>query len=182
MNINSEQVVAGWLLILSGVIFLPAGILYTGRAIWKWTVAQSHSYLSLERSMVITAFTSLALGLLLLERLLEANGETILSPLGMAITLTGTVLLFMAETFFLSKNEWIYAAVVTFVILSLLGQGMFGLSVLYTGLLAAWVGWVTVIWSLAWLLILPIARPQNMYYPWLHFVTPLLIGIALLTA
>jgi len=31
-----------------------------------------------------------------------------------------------------------------------------------------------------WLVILPINRPQNMYYPWLHYVAPLLIGIGLL--
>jgi hypothetical protein len=42
------------------------------------------------------------------------------------------------------------------------------------------VGWATVIWSLAWLIILPIARPKDMYYPWLHYVAPLIIGIALL--
>jgi len=31
-----EQVVTGWLLILSGLVFATGGTLYTGRAIWKW--------------------------------------------------------------------------------------------------------------------------------------------------
>ena len=67
-----------------------------------------------------------------------------------------------------------------FIFLSLLGQAAFGVSILRAGLLPGWVGWVTVAWGVAWMVILPIARPQDMYYPWLHYVVPLTIGIALL--
>jgi hypothetical protein len=60
------------------------------------------------------------------------------------------------------------------------GQALFGIAILRTGFLPAWVGWATVIWNLGWLVILPIARPRDIYYPWLHFVAPLIIGIMLL--
>ena len=179
-EILSEQVVASWLLILSWFIFLPAGILYTGRAIWKWPAAQTQTYLIWERSLVMAAALSLTLGLVLLKGLLEAAGDTLLPPLGMAIILISAVLSLTAETLFLSQHQWIYATVVTFVVLAFIGQAIFGISILRTGFLPGWVGWLTVAWSLGWLIILPIARPDNMYYPWLHYIVPLIIGIVLL--
>jgi hypothetical protein len=176
----SEQVVTAWLLILSGIIFLPGGLLYTGRAILKWPTAQAQSYLFWERGLVMAAFITAALGLVLLDRLIEAAGDRILSPIGLAIFLIGTVLVLAAETFSLSRQEWIYAPIVAFVVLAFLAQAVFGAALLHTGLLPEWIGWATILWSLGWLVVLPIARPKDMYYPWLHYVAPLLIGIGLL--
>ncbi len=177
---TSEQVVAGWLLILSGAVFLPGGLLYTGRAIWKWPTAQSQSYLNWERGFIMAAILVAALGFVLLERLLEAARDGILAPIGMVIFLIGTGLVFVAETATISRQEQVHALVVVFVALIFLGEAAFGGSILRTGLLPAWAGWATVIWNLAWLVILPIARPQDMYYPWLFYVAPELIGILLL--
>lgn len=179
-DITSEQVVAAWLLILSGAIFLPGGLLYAGRAILKWPAAQSHGYLYWERGFVMGAILVATLGLVLLERLLEAAGDKILASSGVVILLIGTVLVFVAETFSISRQEQDYALTVVFVVLIFLGQAAFGGSILRTGLLPAWAGWATVLWNLAWLIILPIARPQDMYYPWLFYVAPELIGILLL--
>ena len=176
----SEQVAASILLILSWIVFVPAGMLYTGRAIWKWPAAQSQNYLYLERSLVMAAILITTLGLVLLERLLGAAGDKILSPLGLTLFLIGTVLVVAAEAFSLNQKEMIYAPIVVFIVLAFLGQAAFGMAILRTGLLPAWVGWTTVVWNLAWLVILPIARPSNMYYPWLHYIAPLIIGIMLL--
>ena len=179
-DLLSEQVVAGWLLILSGIVFVPAGLLFTGRVILKWEAAQSQGYLYWERGLVMAAILVVALGLVLLERLLEAAGDRILAPLGMTIFLIGTVLVIAAEAFGLSHQKYEYAPIVVFVILAFLGEVASGASILRSGFLPAWVGWTTVIWNLAWLIILPIARPQDMYYPWLFYVAPELIGILLL--
>ena len=179
--IMSEQVVAGWLLILGGVIFLPAGMLYTGRAIWKWPAAQSQGYLYLERGLVMGAFLVATLGYVLLKQRLEGAGDSIVAPLAMTITLIATVLVLAAESFGLKLQDYLYAPIVVAVVLAFLGQAAFGVSILRTEYLPVWVGWAAVIWNLAWLIILPIARPQNMYYPWLHYGAPLIIGIALLT-
>lgn len=179
-DVISEQVVAGWLLILSGMIFVPSGLLFTGRVILKWPLAQSKSYLYWERGLVMGAVLVATLGLILLERLLENAGDRVLPPLGMTIFLIAAVLVLTAETFSLHEQEYIYTPIVAFVILAFIGQALFGAAILRTGFLPAWVGWATVIWSLAWLIILPIARPQDVYYPWLHYVAPLVIGFALL--
>jgi hypothetical protein len=179
-DLTSQQMVSGWLLILSFIIFVPGGLLYTGRAIFKWPAAQSQSYLIWERGFVMAAILVATLGLVVLERLLEAAGDPILAPMGLTIFLIGTVLVLAAETFSLNRQEMIYAPIVAFVVMAFLGQAAFGAAILRTGFLPAWVGWATIIWNLAWLVILPIARPQNVYYPWLHYVAPVIIGIMLL--
>ena len=179
-DLLSEKIVAGWLLILSGVIFTGGGMLYTGRAIWKWPAGQARGYLIWERGFVITAVLVATLGLVLLERLLEAAGDRILPPLGLTLWLISATLMTAAETFSLSQQAGVYAPIVVSVILAFVGQAVFGMALLRTGLLPGWVGWFTIIWNLAWLIILPVARPSDMYYPWLHYMAPLLIGIALL--
>jgi hypothetical protein len=176
----SDQTAAGWLLILSGLIFLAGGMLYTGRAIWKWRVGKTHRYLLWERGFVIAALVVAVLGLTLLERILEATGDRILAPSGLVISLIGASVIIVAETFFISRQEWIYAPIVAFVVLAFLAQAVFGAALLRTSLLPGWVGWTTILWNLVWLVVLPIARPKNIYYPWLHYVAPLLIGIMLL--
>lgn len=176
----SEQVVAAWLLVLSGIIFLPGGLLYTGRAIFKWPSAQSQSYLYWERGFVMAAILVATLGFILLAQLLVDAGDRILPPLGVAILFAGTILVLVAESLSLKFQDYIYAPIVVSVVLIFLGQATLGASILRTGFLSGWVGWATLIWNLAWLVILPIARPQDMYYPWLYYVVPMIIGISLL--
>jgi hypothetical protein len=179
-SVFSEQLVTGWLLILSGLIFAIGGTLYSGRAILKWPVSHNPAYLSWERGFVIAALIVVLLGLVLLERSLTAAGEAILAPGGLTLFLTGAFLALVAEAFFINRQEWVYPLVILFAVLAFLGQVCFGASLLLSGYLPAWVGWATIIWNLAWLVILPIARPQDIYYPWLHYTAPLLIGIMLL--
>ena len=177
----SEQIVTGWLLILSGIIFAGGGFLYTGRAIWKWPMGSTPTYLRFERGFVIAALLTAVVGLTLLERLLEATGDNILAPSGLVIFLIGAVLVMVAETFFLSRQETLYGPIVVFVVLAFLAQAVFGAAILRSGFLPGWVGWATIIWNLGWLVALPIARPHDIYYPWLHYVAPMMIGIALLS-
>jgi hypothetical protein len=177
----SEQIVTGWLLILSAIIFLAGATLYTGRVFWKWPAGQTRRYLIWERGLVIAALVVAVLGFTLLERLLEAAGDRILAPSGISLLLIGAAVVVYAETFSISRQEWVYAPTVAFVVLAFLAQAVFGAALLLTGLLPAWIGWVTILWNFGWLVILPVARPKDMYYPWLHYVAPLLIGIGLLS-
>ena len=179
-DLVSQQTIAGWLLILSFIVFIPAGMLYTARAIWKRPAAQSQSFLYWERGLVMAAVLVAALGLVQLDKLLEPAGDRVLAPSGLLLFLIGATLVLAAETFALSQGKWAYAPVIAFVVLSFLGQAAFGASILGTGFLPGWVGWATLGWCLAWLVILPIARPKDIYYPWLHYIAPLIIGISLL--
>jgi len=179
-DIISVPVLAGSLLTLSGLILSVGAILWISNATWKLPFGKTSVYLYWERSFFIAAVVVAVLGFVLLERMLEAAGELILAPLGLAILFIGAVLVLVAETYNLSQKEWLSATVGLHIVLAFLAQAVFGAALLQTGLLPGWVGWATIIWNLTWLVLLPIFRPRDIYYPWLHYVAPLLIGIALL--
>lgn len=179
-DVISEQAIAGWLLIISALMFLPAGMLFTGRVIWKWPSAQSRSFLYWERGLVIAAILVATLGFVLLAQLLQGAGDRVLPPLALTIFLIAAILVLVAESFGLHEQAYIYVPIVVSVILAFIGQALFGAAILRSRFLPGWVGWTMVVWNLAWLVILPFARPHDMYYPWLHYVGPLVVGIALL--
>lgn len=179
-NFLSERQVAAILLISGGIIFAVGGILFTGRTIWKWPIGQTPEFLRWERGFVIAALLVNVLGLVLLENLLRAAGDSLIARLAMVTYLIGAMVIVVAETSYLSNREWVYSQIVLYVVLALLAQAAFGVALLQTGLVARWAGWATIIWNLVWLVVLPIATPRDMYYPALHHAAPLLIGIALL--
>ena len=130
---------------------------------------------------MIAAVVVAGLGFVLLERMLEAAGDPLLAPIGMAALFLSIGLILVVETYSLSKPEWLYAPTVLHVVLAFLAQAVFGASLLRTGLLPGWVGWATIIWNLGLLVYLPVFKPREIYYPFVHYVAPLLIGITLLT-
>lgn len=179
-NIILEQDAAGWLLILSGLLFLPGALLYTSRVIWKRTTGTNPVYRYWERGWVIAAVVVVVLGWGLLEKLLEAVGDSILAPSGWILLLLSAGLVLAAELYNLSQQAWLQPLIVVHVVLAFLSQAFFGASLLKTGLLPAWVGWATILWSLGMLIYLPVFKPRDIYYPWVHYVAPLMIGIGLL--
>jgi hypothetical protein len=180
INLLSTQIAAGWLLVLSGLIFLPGGLLFTRRVIWKRTTGKNPVYLYWERGLVIAAVVVVVLGWGLLERMLEAAGDTILAPSGLILLILSAGLVLAAELYNLSKQAWLQPLIVVHVVLAFLSQAVFGASLLQTGLLPAWVGWAAILWSMGMLVYLPAFKPRDIYYPWVHYVAPLIIGIGLL--
>ncbi|MCZ7554729.1 MAG: hypothetical protein M5U05_19500 [Anaerolineales bacterium] len=176
----SERSVAASLLILGFAVFGVSGMLFTGRAIWKWPIGQTAAYLRWERSFVIAAVLATALGLTLLEDMLDEAGASGFAPVSLVTYLIGAVVLVVAETTFLSSRDWVYSQVVIYVVLAFLAQAGFGVCLLQTGLVAEWVGWLTIVWNLGWLVVLSLASPRNVYYPAFHHAAPLLIGLSLL--
>lgn len=176
----SERRMAGSLLVLTFATFEIGGILFTGRAMLGWQIDDRAAHMKWERSFVILPTLLTVLGLVLLADLLRAAGDTFLAQLGMVTYLVGAALVVVAETRFLHDDDWNYPQVVAYVVLALLAQAAIGAALLQTALLPAWVGWTTVIWNLGYLLIIVIVRPREVYYPAIHFVAPLLIGITLL--
>ena len=177
--LSSELRLTGMLFIFSSVIFLVAAILFTIRFIWELPIGRTPSFFLWERSFVIAALLATLLSFTLFKRVLEAAGDGILASMALVLFLVAATLAVVAETMSFPSGDILYPPIVAYVILSFLGQAVFGMALLRTGLLPTWVGWVTVIWNLAMLVFLIVTKPQDMYYPWLHYVAPLLIGIAL---
>jgi hypothetical protein len=175
----SVRTIAASLLVLCFIIFIFGGVLFTGRAFWGWPIDNSH--MSLERGFIIGAVLATVFGLALLEDLLRTAGDYVLSRLGIVAYLFGAVVVVVAETTELDRRGQVYPQIVLYVVVAFLAQAAFGAALLRTGLTAGWAGWATVIWNLGWLLVMLIVRPSDIYYPVLHHVAPLIIGIALLT-
>ncbi len=182
MDLLTERRIAAVLLIACGLVFLPGGILYTQRGIWKWPTAQTVTHLAWERGFVIAAALINLMGFVLLEGLLRHSGDTILAPLALTVYLIGTSVLVAAESSFLGNREWVWTQVILYVIVAFLAQAAFGVALLYTGLVPAWASWTTIVWNLGWMAAFTIIHPHDIYYPVLHHVPPLIIGIALLAS
>jgi hypothetical protein len=177
----SARTIAASLLAMSFVVFTVGGVLYAGRAFLNWQIDEASPHLLWERGLVIAAVVAAVLGLALLEDMLRGDGELIWSRVGMVAYLLGAAVVVTAETAYLGRRDWVYPQIVLYVVLGFLAQAAFGASLLQTGLVASWAGWATILWNLGWLSIMLIVRPRDIYFPVLHHVAPLLIGIAVLT-
>lgn len=175
-----ERRLAAALLIGCFIIFMVGGVLYTGRAIWKWPLAQTHIYLLWERSWVIAAALVNVLGFVMLAGLLQHAGDLVIARLALAVYMIATAVLLAAEGTFMFDRQWIWPQVALYVVLAFLAQAALGVALLRTSLVPAWVAWVTIAWNLGWLALFAIVRPEDIYYPVLHHVAPLLIGAVLL--
>jgi hypothetical protein len=74
----------------------------------------------------------------------------------------------------------LYPLIVIYVALAFLAQAAIGGALLQARLLGEWIGWATIIWNLAWLVVLALITRRDICFPILHHVMPLVIGIALL--
>ena len=175
-----ESLLTGMLLIFSSVIFLVAASFFTIRFILEMPVGNTPAFFLWERSLVIAALLATLLSFTLLRKVLEAAGDRMLASMALVLFLVAAILAVVAETISFPRENIVYPPIVAYVVLSFLAQAVFGMALLRTGLLPKWVGRATVIWNLGMLVFLLVTKPHDMYYPWLHYIAPLLIGIALL--
>jgi hypothetical protein len=173
---------AGFFLVLGMVAFLPGGMMFWIRGGTRGGAPPSAAYFVWERSFVIAAVVLTAIGFVLFEGHLQDSGGHVLARTGSTAYLFAGVLVVAAEALGLSLGyEKVYALIVIYVVVAFLAQAAVGGAVLQSGALAAWIGWATILWNLAWLVVLPVTTPRDIYFPVLYHVMPLLIGIALLS-
>ncbi|HET9591263.1 MAG TPA: hypothetical protein VFO91_20920 [Anaerolineales bacterium] len=173
--------IAGSLLVLA-IVPLGVGItLFISRVGLQGSAPRTPELFILERGSILTAVILTALGLLVLETIFQGSAERTAAHIGAMAYFFGAVLLVVAEAMSMAQNEMsTYPLIVVYEVLVFLGQAAVGGALLLSNLLPAWIGWTSIIWNLGWLIILPITTPNDMYFPVLHHVMPLLIGITLL--
>jgi hypothetical protein len=173
--------VTGIFLVVGFVANLAGVLMFFYRGGLQGAAPPSAGYFALERSVLAVAVFLTAIGLVLLEGYLQNTNGQILARVGATAYLFGAVFIVIVEALSLSQgNVNTYPLVVIYVVLALLAQAVIGAALLQSGLLPAWVGWVAVLWNVAFLVVLPLTSARDMYYPIVHHVVPLVIGIALL--
>lgn len=130
---------------------------------------------------ILAAVAITAIGFVLLAEALQNTDGRVLAIVGATAYLFGGVLLAAAEALQLTLGyDKLYGLIVIYVVMAFLAQAVVGGALLQSGLVAAWIGWATILWNIAWLVALPMLSPRDIYFPILHHVMPLVIGIALL--
>jgi hypothetical protein len=170
---------SGFSMVLAFIVFLAGGLLFISR---PDTLAQdpTSSRFIVERILILTAVILTAIGLILLEEHLSKTAGGGWTRIGSHLYLMAGVVLLCAETLRLSHWEQIYPLVVTYVLLAFLAQAAIGLGITQSEMLPSSVGWLTLGWNIAWLVILLLVTPADIYYPVLHHMMPLVMGLSLL--
>jgi mannose/fructose/N-acetylgalactosamine-specific phosphotransferase system component IIC len=163
-------------LILAAAANLTAVVLFTLRDGVNNGPPPTQAYLVLERGLFMAGMLVSAIGFSLLAERDRGSELMRFGTLGyFAAGIVGVV----AETMELA-NAGAYPTTVAYVVLAFLGQAIIGLALARSDLVTPWLGWLTMTWNLMWLVGLSIGSPDDMYFPALHLLMPIPIGIALL--
>ncbi len=173
---------AGFSLVLGFVANLAGVLMFFIRGGTGGGTPPSHTYFVWERSFLMAAVILTAIGFVLLEGHFHNTNGRVLARTGATAYLFAGFLLVAAEGLSLSPGfeNRRFALFAIYVVLAFLAQAAIGGALLQSGLLATWIGWVTILWNLGWLVVLPVITPEDIYFPILHHLMPLLIGSALL--
>jgi hypothetical protein len=175
------QYAAGLFLVLGFVANLAGVVMFTIRGGASGGAPPNPAYYLWERGLFMAAIVLTAIGFALLEGHLHNTAGRVLARTGTTGYVFAGILGVAAEALDLSgTGQNLYLLIVVYVVLAFLAQAAIGGALRQSGLLAPWIGWVTILWNLVWLVVLPLITPQDIYFPILHHLMPLLIGGALL--
>jgi hypothetical protein len=178
----SVQRAAGAILLLSALAAVVGGLMFTARrGTQPDAPAPPARLLAAERGFFMAGAVLTAIGFVLLEGYFKNTAGNVLAQVGASAYLLAATLMVTAESLGLAPGQkYVYPLIVVYVVLAFLAQAAIGGALLQSHLLPAWIGYAAIAWNLAWLIVLPIASPADVYFPVLHHFVPLLLGIFLL--
>jgi len=172
---------AGLFLVLGFVTNLAGVVMFNIRDGVNGGAPPSSDYYLWERGLFMGAVVLTAIGFVLLEGHLDTTAGRVLARTGAVAYLFAGILGVTAEALDLSgTGQNLYPLFVVHVVLAFLGQAAIGGALWQSRIVAAWISWATILWNLAWLVVLPLVTPRDIYFPILHDLMPLLIGVPLL--
>jgi hypothetical protein len=173
---------AGFALVLGNVVVLPGLLMFWFRGGERGGAPPNPAYFVWERSFILAAVVLTAVGFVLLEGHLQTSAGHVLARTGATAYMFAGILVVAAEALSPTLGyDKLYRLIIIYVVVAFLAQVAIGGAALQSGVLAAWIGWATILWNLVWLVVLPVITPRDIYFPVLHHVMPLVIGIALLS-
>jgi len=171
---------AGIFLVLVAIATLPGFMMFWLRRGHRGGPPRSRTHFIVERSSIMSGAILAAIGFELLASAFQ-NAGGVLAIIGATAYLFGAVLLVAGEALSLAMGyEKLYPVIVIYVVMAFLAQAAIGGAVIQSALLAASIGWIMILWNIVWLIVLSLFSRRDMYFPVLHYVMPLVMGIALL--
>jgi hypothetical protein len=178
---NTLERIAGLFLVLTSVATLPGFMMFWLRRGHRGGPPRSHTHWVVERSSILSGVILIAIGFMLLQNAFQNTAGAILANIGATAFFFGGVLVVAAEALMLTLGyEKVYSLIVIYVVMAFLAEAAIGGAISQSGLLATPIGWATLLWNIAWLIALSLFSRRDMYFPILHYVMPLVIGVALL--
>jgi hypothetical protein len=175
------QRAAGFLFVLSAFATFPGFMMFWLRRGHKGGEPRSRAHWIVERCSILSGVVFIAIGFMLLEIAFQNTDGFMLANIGATAYFFGGVLVVAAEALMLTLGyEKVISLVNIYVVMAFIAEAIIGGALIQSGLLAVAIGWATILWNIAWLIMLPIISRRDIYYPILHYVMPLMIGIALL--
>jgi hypothetical protein len=167
---------AAGLLLVAAAANLTAVVLFSLRDGVNGGAPPTDAYLFAERGLFMAGMLVSALAFSLLA---ERVRDSVLMRIGTLGYLAAGVVGVVAETMDFGPLQ-AYPTTVAYVVIAFLSQAIIGLALALSGLVAPWLGWLTLVWNIAWLLGLSIGNPDDVYFPVLHLMMAVPIGVALL--
>jgi hypothetical protein len=151
-------------------------ILFIGQENTGWFDAP----FALQRSLILASWLVAATGAVLLAGVRPSDRASALLVAGVEFFVVGALIAAVAEVSLLTR-EFTVASVIGVVFASSLfvGEALIGAGLLRSGLVSTWVAWTVMVWNVLWLVTLLVISREDMYYPGLHYIPLLLIGIPL---
>lgn len=178
MRVLNERWVSGGLLVAAFILHLGGVVLFNGREFLSWFDG-TPAWFAWERGLFIAAYAAAALGVAVLESALHQTDRAVLGRLAATSFMIAAVLGIIVEASFLTGDTGQTALVVVMVIGLFLAETILGWALIGSGVASPWVGWVVLSWNLGWLAVLVVGVPDDLYFPILHFLPLLLVGIGL---
>ncbi len=171
----------GVVLVLSFAVLLPALLMFWARQGHKGGPPRTPAHYTLERGLIAGWALLSAVGFVLFVGVFDGGLAQTLAVAGTAAYFFGSVLLAAAEILSPTLGYGkVYRLAASYVITAFVAQAVLGVAVLQSGVAPTWVGWLSIVWNLAGLVILPIVSRDDIYFPVLHSLIPLILGIVLL--
>jgi hypothetical protein len=170
----------GWLLITSFIIHLGGVLLFNGHFLFGWFV-ETPTWLAWERGAFIAAYATAGLGIAVLGSALRSTPRGVLGRLAATGFVIAALLAIFVEISFIIRGGAETALITVMVVALLVAEATIGWSLISSGVLADWVGWAVLVWNVGWLAVLLSITADDPYFPILHFLPLLLIGVRILS-
>lgn len=166
---------AGALFILTFLLGFMGIILFIGRETTGW-----FDEYDLERAFILGSWLVAATAAVLLAGARDQARRPTPLVVGIALFAVGALGAAIAEVSLLSPEFRLTSLWgVGFATWLFVGEALIGAGLLDGGLVPTWVAWTVIVWNVLWLVTLAIISRDDMYYPGLHYIPLLLIGIPL---